>query len=169
MTDNATDFESESGSDEGVSTTNDTPGVSTAVSEKGADETRTPDDDHVADTGKKDEPAPAAEPDVFPRSYVEELRQEHGKYRQRAQRADELAQRLHVELVRATGRLADPTDLPFNETHLDEGDKLSQAIDDLLARKPHLAARRPIGEIGQGASPSGGTVDLAAILRSKAG
>ena len=31
------------------------------------------------------------DPDTFPRSYVEQLRQENGKYRQRAQRADELA------------------------------------------------------------------------------
>ena len=31
-----------------------------------------------------------AEAETFPRSYVEELRQENGKYRQRAQRADDL-------------------------------------------------------------------------------
>jgi hypothetical protein len=109
------------------------------------------------------------EPEVFPRSYVEDLRRENGKYRQRAQRADELAHRLHTELVRATGKLADPTDLPFDESHLDDNETLTAAIDELLARKPHLAARRPIGEIGQGAKPSSGSVDLAAILRQKAG
>ena len=31
-----------------------------------------------------------AEAETFPRSYVEELRQENGKYRQRAQRTDDL-------------------------------------------------------------------------------
>ena len=108
------------------------------------------------------------EPDTFPRSYVEDLRQENGKYRQRAQQGEVYAQRLHTELVRATGRLADPTDLPFDAEHLDDADKLSAAVDDLLARKPHLANRRPMGEIGQGASPSVGTVDLAAILRQQA-
>lgn len=108
------------------------------------------------------------EPDSFPRSYVEELRQENGKYRQRAQAGDVYAQRLHNELVRATGRLADPTDLPFDAEHLDDADKLATAVEDLLARKPHLASRRPFGEIGQGASPSVGTVDLAAILRRNA-
>lgn len=108
-------------------------------------------------------------PETFPRDYVEELRQENGRYRQRAARADELAQRLHTELVRATGRLADPTDLPFDETHLEVGDNLSTAIDELLARKPHLATRRPNGEIGQGATQSGSSVDLAAILRGNAG
>lgn len=109
------------------------------------------------------------EPETFPRDYVEKLRQENGKYRQRAGEADSLAQRLHTELVRATGRLADPTDLPFDADHLADADKMVAAIEALLTRKPHLATRRPLGEIGQGATPSGGTVDLAAILRGKAG
>ncbi|ART72279.1 hypothetical protein BTO20_30315 [Mycobacterium dioxanotrophicus] len=93
---------------------------------------------------------PESEPDSFPREYVEKLRTENGKYRQRAGEADSLAKRLHTELVRATGRLADPTDLPFNEEHLAESDKMSRAIDELLEAKPHLATRRPAGDIGQG-------------------
>ncbi len=122
-----------------------------------------------------EEPQPDAEsepsepePETFPRSYVEELRQENGKYRQRAQRADQYAQRLHTELVRATSRLADPTDLEFDEKHLGDPDALAAALDELLARKPHLASRRPTGEIGQGATPSAATVDLAALLRRRA-
>jgi hypothetical protein len=110
-----------------------------------------------------------AEAETFPRSYVEELRQENGKYRQRAQKADTYAQRLHVELVPATGKLADPTDLPFDESHIDDPSALDAAITDLISRKPHLASRRPAGEIGQGASPSTANVDLAAILRQRAG
>lgn len=85
--------------------------------------------------------------DTFPREVVEELRRENGKHRQRAQR---VAHRLHSELVRATGRLADPTDLEFDEDHLDDPEALNAAIDELLARKPHLASRRPTGDIGQG-------------------
>ncbi|MGB3286052.1 hypothetical protein [Mycolicibacter algericus] len=108
------------------------------------------------------------DPNTFPRSYVEDLRQENGKYRQRAQRADDLAHRLHTELVRATGRLADPSDLPFDEDHLADADKMAAAIGELLAGKPHLASRRPTGNIGQGATPSAGTVDLAAMLRQRA-
>ncbi|SBS76503.1 conserved hypothetical protein [uncultured Mycobacterium sp.] len=88
--------------------------------------------------------------ETFPRQVVEDLRQENGRYRQRAQRADDLAQRLHTEMVKATGRLADPTDLAFDETHLDDPDALTAAVDDLLARKPHLATRKPTGDIGQG-------------------
>ncbi|TSE00833.1 hypothetical protein FOS14_06430 [Skermania sp. ID1734] len=107
------------------------------------------------------------EPETFPREYVEKLRQENGKYRQRAAKADEYAQRLHVELVRATGRLADPTDLPFDLEHLEDGN-LEDAIDKLLEHKPHLASRRPKGDIGQGATPSSASVDLAGILRSRA-
>ena len=90
------------------------------------------------------------ESDTFPREVVEELRRENGKYRQKAQHADALAERLHTELVRATGRLADPTDLPFDAEHLDDSDKLTAALDDLLNRKPHLATRKPSGDIGQG-------------------
>ncbi|WP_313901314.1 hypothetical protein [Mycobacterium sp. SMC-8] len=102
---------------------------------------------------------------MFPLAYVEQLRQENGKYRQRAQQADTYAERLHTELVRATGRLADPTDLPYIEDHLVDANKMADAITELLNRKPHLAARRASGDIGQGHNPSAGTVDLAAILR----
>ncbi|KKB99604.1 hypothetical protein [Mycolicibacter arupensis] len=94
--------------------------------------------------------------DTFPREVVEKLRQESGKYRQRAQRADELAHRLHAELVRATGRLADPADLEFDEDHLADPDKLTAAVDELLAARPHLASRRPVGDIGQGQHGNGG-------------
>src|SRR5699024_8346527 len=108
-------------------------------------------------------------PDTFPREYVEKLRDENAKYRQRAQRSDDLAQRLHEALVAATGRLQDPSDLVFDESHLDDPEALQAAIEDLLARKPHLASRRPLGDIGQGAKTGGtGDVDLAALLRSQA-
>lgn len=96
------------------------------------------------------------EADTFPREYVEQLRQENGRYRQRAQRADELAHRLHAEMVRATGRLADPADLEFDEDHLADPDKLTAAVDELLEAKPHLASRRPAGDIGQGQHGNGG-------------
>lgn len=109
----------------------------------------------AGDDTATDEPI---EPDVegddtaetFPREVVEKLRQENGKYRQRAQQADVYATRLHTELVRATGRLADPSDLEFDDAHLDDADALAAAIDDLLDRKPHLASRKPVGDIGQG-------------------
>lgn len=108
-------------------------------------------------------------PDTFPRSYVERLRRESAGYRERATKGDTYAQRLHTELVRATGKLADPTDLPFSEDHLGDTDSMAAAIDDLLARKPHLASRKPVGDIGQGPVPgSGSGVDLAAILRQRA-
>ncbi|MBN7452618.1 hypothetical protein B7435_32640 [Mycolicibacterium peregrinum] len=130
---------------------------------EGADETDTPEDVQQTDPPEEDAP------ETFSREYVEDLRRENGKYRQRAREADSLANRLHTELVRATGRLADPTDLPFDADHLADADKMIGAIEDLLAAKPHLAARRPVGDIGQGATPSAGAVDLAAILRGKAG
>lgn len=106
-----------------------------------------------------------SEPDTFDRAYVEKLRQENGKYRQRAQRADNLAHRLHTALVEQTGKLADASDLPFDEDHLDDADSLTAAIDELLKAKPHLAARRIAGDIGQGASKPSDGVNLLNILR----
>ncbi|WP_199256994.1 hypothetical protein [Tomitella fengzijianii] len=106
--------------------------------------------------------------ETFTRTYVEKLRRESARYRERAQQADTLAERLHVALVAATGRLADATDLPFDETHLDDPEVLADAIEALVEKKPHLASRRPTGEIGQGSMPSGSTVNLAGLLRSRA-
>lgn len=109
------------------------------------------------------------EPDTFPRDYVEKLRDENAKYRQRAQQSDDLAHRLHTALVAADGRLADPTDLDYEEAHLQDADSLSEAIGELLHVKPHLAARKPLGSIGQGAVSQGtDTVDLAGLLRAGA-
>jgi len=121
---------------------------------------RSDSEDLSADDGEVEE--------TFPREYVEKLRDENAKYRQRAQRADDLAHRLHTELVRATGRLADPTDLEFDEGHLEDPDALTAAVEDLLARKPHLASRTPRGDVGQGHTGTE-TVDLAGILRAAAG
>ena len=127
-------------------------------------DTEAPAPEEVEPTDTTDEDQ-GDEGDTFPRSYVEKLRAESAHYRERARNADAYAERLHTELVRATGRLADPTDLKFNEDNLDDPD----AVDDLLARKPHLASRRPTGEIGQGASPpAASSVDLAALLRQRA-
>lgn len=120
-------------------------------------------DDENTDEDQGDDDA-----DTFPRSYVAKLRSENARYRERARSADAYAKRLYTELVRATGRLADPTDLPFDESHLDD-DALAAAVDELLSRKPHLASRRPTEEIGQGASAFTSGVDLAALLRQRAG
>lgn len=107
--------------------------------------------------------------DSFSRSYVEKLRRENAGYRERAQRADELANRLHTALVAATGKLADPTDLPFDAAHLDDADALATAVDELLGRKPHLASRRPFGDVGQGnRGNSPEPVNLADMLRARA-
>lgn len=109
------------------------------------------------------------ESETFPRAYVEDLRAENARYRERAKAADALAQRLHTALVAATGRLADPTDMPFDETHLEDPDALAAAIDDLLERKPHLKSRRVVGDVGQGAGGiTPGDVDLSALLRERA-
>ena len=63
---------------------------------------------------------------------------------------------------------------PSDETRLDNREALTAALDDLLARKPHLDGRRPSGWVGQGRSQAriqksspNPSVDLAAILRGR--
>lgn len=129
----------------------------------------TDNDEQTTDTPEVTEETPAGDQqETFPRAYVEKLRKEAGDARTKAKRADDLATRLHTALVTATGRLADPTDLPFDPEHLDDPEALAAAVDDLLARKPHLASRKVTGDVGQGASRSGDTVDLAGMLRARA-
>lgn len=130
------------------------------------------DPEEPQDATQEPEDGPESDDATFPASYVKELRQEAADARVRARdletERDAIAQRLHTALVTATGRLADPTDLPFDPTHLDDADALAAAVDELLQRKPHLANRRPRGDIGQGATPVAGDVDLAGILRARA-
>lgn len=122
----------------------------------------------VTNFGNDDPEATDEEQDTFPRDYVEKLRDENAKYRQRAQKADDLAHRLHNALVAASGRLADPSDLEYSPEHLDDPEALETAITELLAKKPHLGSRKPSGNIGQGVSGSTGAVDLAAMMRARA-
>ena len=107
------------------------------------------------------------EPDTFPRDYVEKLRRESAGYRERAKRVDELERRLHVALVRADGRLADPEDLEFNAEHLEDADALEAAITDLVDRKPGLRSRKYGGDVGAGKRGTANTkpVDLIELMR----
>jgi hypothetical protein len=109
------------------------------------------------------------EPDTFPRAYVEDLRRENAGYRDRAKRAEELAREVFTLRVSALGKLADATDLDFDEALLDDAAALKAAVDELVARKPHLADRRPIGDVDQGARLSPEPVNLASLVRGLAG
>lgn len=142
---------------EGVQTP-DAP-AQTAEQAQGAPDAPTGPDTH------KETQSPQDAAETFPRAYVEKLRQEAAEARLKAKRADQWAEELFVARVAATGRLADPSDLPFDVGLVDNLPALEAAIDDLLGRKPHLAARTPRGSIGQGVSGAADTVDLAAILR----
>lgn len=121
-----------------------------------------------AEPGEGHTDAPDADPEVFPREYVEKLRKEAADARVKAKRADELAEQLFHSRVAALGRLADPSDLPFDAALLDDTAALEAAVDELVEIKPHLAARRPRGNIGQGVADPAATVDLAGLLRASA-
>lgn len=111
---------------------------------------------------------PLEDPETFPRDYVVKLRTEAAGYRERAKRADGLAARLHTALVDATGRLADSRDLPFDVAHLDDPEALQEAIQTLLTERPHLASRKPMGDIGQGATSEPEAFGLGGLLRAHA-
>ncbi|QNK54290.1 hypothetical protein H7F30_12230 [Dermacoccus sp. PAMC28757] len=147
-----------------MDTAGDEEGTQNARTLKGVTTTDTLEDER-GDVDGSDDPSGD---ETFPREYVEKLRKENADARVKAKRADDLAARLHTALVAATGRLADPSDLEFDDAHLDDADALNAAVDELLARKPHLASRRPVGSIGQGATAPADSVSLAGILRHNA-
>ena len=127
-----------------------------------------------ADTPADDAtPAPDAEPRSFDATYVERLRTEAADYRVKAKRADALARQVVEAYVTGEGRLHDPADLPWSDDYLDDDGlvdtaKVRAAIDQLVERKPYLAARRPVEPIAQGARPEPARVNLATILRERA-
>lgn len=131
------------------------------------DETSAP----VSDTTDTD---PEDDADTFPRAYVERVRGESRRYRERAQaaeqRAGDLAAALWRTRVESLDRLADPDDLPLPDDAdpLDD-DALAAAVDALLERKPHLAARRARGDVGQHERREDTeAVSLAGLLRANA-
>jgi hypothetical protein len=115
----------------------------TEVTEQQSSETET--DEHVegADDGQ-----------TFPAEYVQKLRKESAGYRDRAKTAEaalDAAQRqLFTARVAATGKLADADDLPYDVELLADEDALTAAIDERIKSKPHLAARKVSGSVGQG-------------------
>lgn len=117
--------------------------------------------------------APSGDPDVFSREYVSELRDEAKTQRLRARDAeterDRLREHLWVARVDALGVLADPTDLPVDVDALDDLDAIRAAADALLARKPHLARRRAVGNIGQHDIGESSGFSLASALARAAG
>ena len=127
-------------------------------------ESRPNEEGHNPEVGTKDD----EQDDMFPRSYVEELRKENATYRERAKESEGLAARLHAALVALDGRLADPADLPFDQAHLDDPDALKAAVAELVERKPGLKARQVTGDVGAGnrGASSGAPADLISLIRT---
>lgn len=98
--------------------------------------------------------AEAGENDTFPRSYVEELRRENASYRDKARAAqsqiDELSRELFTAKVQATGKVENPTEIPYNADILNDPDALSEAIDAAVSERPYIKRRTITGDAGQG-------------------
>ena len=111
--------------------------------------------------------------DSFPRAYVEQLRRKQQTYRHRAKaaelRAEQLARELYRSRVDELGLLADPDDMEYDDELLMDGAALRAAVTELVRSRPHLAARRVRGDIGQHEQPAGAPgQSLGAILRRNA-
>lgn len=128
----------------------------------GDDVSRETDEDEDTDTGDEDGDEDEQDTDKS------KLRGEAAKYRrqrnEQRDRADKYGQRLFTELVRSTGRLTDPSDMPVDTALLEDTDKLNSAIDKLLESKPHLKARQ-FKDMGQHDRGAGMGVSLGEILR----
>jgi len=108
---------------------------------------------------------PAPDGDTFPRSYVEELRGESAGYRTQLRTVQE---QLHRVLVEKNGGLADASDLPFDPAHLDDPEALQAAIAAVVEAKPHLKARKFVGDVGQGSRTSASAeVNLLGMLQGR--
>lgn len=110
---------------------------------------------------------------VYDAEYVAKLRQEAAEARVKAKRVDGLSAQLLSAFVALDGRLIDPDDLPFTLDLVDDDgnlvrEKITAAIDALIDRKPHLAARRPTKPVAQGAKPEPEPVSLHAMMRERA-
>lgn len=119
----------------------------------------------VVETPEVEQTPQADEPKTFDADYVQKLRKEAGDHRVAAKEATARVEALEREVwtlkVAALGKLADPTDLPF-----EPGADVAEAVDRLLAAKPHLAARRVSGDVGQGnRGPATSSVSLMDMLR----
>lgn len=125
-----------------------------AVDDDQGDATGETDEGHLDTEADDDSDDQDDAADTFPRPVVEKLRRESADRRERARtaeaRADDYAHRLHTALVKLDGRLTDPAALPFDADHLDDADALAAAIDNLVAERPELKARRAAGDIGAG-------------------
>lgn len=102
---------------------------------------------------------------------LQRARRDAAKYRRRLRdtesRLESLQRELFTARVRETGRLADPTDMPFDPELLDDDDGLTEAIDALTEAKPHLKARA-FGDIGQREVDRRPAVSIGSILRANA-
>lgn len=113
--------------------------------------------------------AAVVEPEPGEDSQIKKLRNEAANYRVKARETSErLTARetaLFDALVKLDGRLADSRDVEFNAEYLEEPDRLSAAISDILEAKPGLAARRYGGNIGAGVQAEK-DVSLVEIMKS---
>jgi hypothetical protein len=98
---------------------------------------------------------PPDEPAMFDAAYVKELREENAAHRVKAKRVDDANARLVASYVDQDGRVVADDVLPYSDDLLDEHglvdrERVTAALDELLALKPYLRSRRPTNPLPQG-------------------
>ena len=114
----------------------------------------------AGETPEQEVETPAEQPETFPRDYVEKLRKEAAEARTKAKTAEDLERENWTLKAQLDGRLADASDLAFTA-----GKDVAEAITELLAAKPHLAARRlesteGLGNVGKPSTPPVSLMDM---------
>lgn len=102
---------------------------------------------------------------------IRKVRREAANYRTQLREAETELQDVKAQLfaakVSASGKFADPSDMPVDLDMVNDDAALYRAIDELLEHKPHLRARQ-FGNIGQGERGTAQGVSLGSILRNNA-
>lgn len=97
-----------------------------------------------------------AEPDTFPREYVQALRKEAADHRAKAKKVTDANARLMALHAEMDGRLINVSELAYTDDLVDDSglvdpQKVAQAIDALIESKPYLRKSAP--PISQGVMP----------------
>jgi hypothetical protein len=114
-------------------------------------------------TDPEPEAAVDEEQQTYPAKIVKDLRKENANFRERLQ---QLSRALFAERVKATGKVENPGEIPYNADILDDADAINQAVDAAIAERPYIKARKVTGDVGQGQrSKTAAPQDFSMLLR----
>lgn len=117
------------------------------------------------------EPETPQEPAEAPTTPPEpaEAPQESDELTEARAKVDDYSRQLFRARVERTGLLIDPEDMPYDAALVDDPDALSEAVTELVERKPHLRVVSTSGDLPAfGAGADASNVSLTGLLRNNA-